>query len=300
MSGSVLVTGAAGKLGAALCQELQQQGWTVRALAHRRRPEWCDEMVRGSVCDRSAVERAAEGMDAVVHLAARTHARSAAGYRTVNVEGTANVVAAAGAGGVSRLLFVSSRAATPEAGAYGRSKLEAEALVARGRVDATVVRLPEVYGLNGREGVDDIIRRARRNAPIAVVGSSAAVVCPVHVDDVVPPLVKALGTSAAAGKTYTLAGDCLTVSELARRVVADVGSASRIVELPVWSLRLLGPVTRVVPLPMYPDQLARLLAPKPTDAGAAVRDLGFAPRSLDAALSALAGGRETGRTGAAR
>lgn len=292
MSGrSVLVTGAAGKLGTALCEALRQQGWTVRALEHRRSPAASDEVVSGSICDRAAVERAVDGMDAVVHMAARTHARSGRAYVSVNVRGTENVVAAAEAAEVERVLFVSSRTAVPDAGMYGRSKLEGEAAVARANVAATVVRLPEVYGLDAREGVDDIIRRACRNQTVVVVGGRKAVVCPVHADDVIPPLVAALSAPVAVGKTYTLAGDCVAVGELARRVVAYLGSASRVVELPVWPLRLAGPVSRVLPLPLYPDQLARLLARKPTDASAAARDLGFAPRDLPRGIAEIYRGR---------
>jgi hypothetical protein len=50
---------------------------------------------------------------------------------------------------------------------------------------------------------------------------------------------------------------------------------------------VLGLVARVAPLPLYPDQLARLRAPRPAPSPEAAAELGFAPRPLEAGLRGL-------------
>lgn len=281
MPRTVLVTGAAGGLGRALIPVLRARDWRVRALVHRRPVEAADEQVWGDLADASSLARAADGADAVVHLAARTHARRAADYFAANVEGTRRLLAAA----VPRFVHVSSRAIGEGGGGYSDSKREAERLVERSAAEWVIVRLPEVYGAGGAEGVDRIIDGARRGGTIPIVGDGADEVCPVHVDDVTPALAAAL--DAPAGRTYTLAGECMTTRAFAEACAAAFGGG-RIVRLPVPAVRALSVAARVAPLPLYPDQLDRLRAPRPAPSPEAAAELGFAPRPLQAGLRGLA------------
>lgn len=280
----VLVTGAAGRLGTLVCAALQDDGWFVRALRHRHVPTVCDELVSGSLTNRTGLDAAVTGVDAVAHLAAVTHARFRGTYHEVNVAGTSNLLHAAHAAEVGRFLFVSSRAAVTGGGAYSSSKVEAETLVRDAGLPYTIVRLPEIYGAGGREGVDAVIRQARAGRAVPVLGGAAARVCPVHVDDAIRALVAALDAPTSAGKTYTLAGDCLTLEEFARLCIELLGSRSSIVRVPVWALRAIVPLSRVLPLPLYPDQLARLLVPKPESSRDANVDLAFRSRPFSEGL----------------
>jgi nucleoside-diphosphate-sugar epimerase len=280
MSGVVLVTGAAGGIGRALVPALRERGWRVRCLRHRRPIADADEVVAGDLGDPASLARAAAGATAVLHLAARTHARRPRDYDEANVAGTRRLLDAAREAGVERFVHVSTRAIGAAGGAYSRSKLAAEGVVEGSGLEWTIVRLPEVYGAGSAEGVDDVIARARRGTPIPVVGRGDDLVCPVHVDDAVAALAAALTAPAAAGKVYTLAGDCLTVRDFARACAAAFGTRSRIVDVPLPALRALSLAARVAPLPLYPDQLARLRAPKPPRSPEAAADLGFAPRAL--------------------
>ncbi|HWM09384.1 MAG TPA: NAD-dependent epimerase/dehydratase family protein [Solirubrobacteraceae bacterium] len=280
MPRTVLVTGAAGGLGRALIPVLRSRGWRVRALVHRRPVEIADEQVQGDLADATGLVRAADGADAVLHLAARTHARRAAGYFEANVEGTRRLLAA----GVPRFVQVSTRAIGAGGGGYSDSKREAERLVERSDGDWVIVRLPEVYGAGSAEGVDRIIDGARRDGTIPIVGAGDDEVCPVHVDDATAALAAAL--DAPAGRTYTLAGECMTTRAFAATCVAAFGGG-RIVRVPVAAVRVLGLAARIAPLPLYPDQLARLRAARPAPSPEAAAELGFAPRPLEAGLRAL-------------
>lgn len=282
-----LLTGAASGVGRALLPALKAQGWHVRCLVRRRPVAGADGIVNGDLTDPPSLLRAVDGADVVLHLAARTHARRADEYIQANVEGTRHLLEAAGGAGVDRFVHVSTRAIDPSGGAYSRSKLEAERLVEQSDLEWTIVRLPEVYGAGSAEGVDDVIGRARRGVAIPVVGQGEDMVCPVHVDDAVAALAAAAAAPAAAGRIYTLAGDCMTVRALAQTSARAFGQRCRIVPVPTLAIRPLSLVSRVAPLPLYPDQLARLRAPKAARTPEAEADLGFAPCSLSEGLSRL-------------
>lgn len=117
----VLVTGANGSVGRALCPVLREVG-------HHVYETDIDSM---DVRDASRVRHAVEGLtpDVIVHLAGAKHAPEAeldpAGTATTNITGTANVLAAATAVGARVVTASTCKACDPET-AYGASKLIAE------------------------------------------------------------------------------------------------------------------------------------------------------------------------------
>jgi uncharacterized protein YbjT (DUF2867 family) len=146
----VLVTGASGFIGQALVPRLASRGHEVRALARHAegvaaRPHV--EPFRGDLLDPASLERAAEGMDAIVHLACATGIAHNAQVRRVNVDGTRALLDAAQRHNVRRFVFVSTISATRERmGPYGRTKKEGEAMVAHAGLEWITVRPSLVYG----------------------------------------------------------------------------------------------------------------------------------------------------------
>ena len=76
---TVLVTGATGLLGSHVVDALLERGDTLRALVPHAEPGSLDplraldvEVVTGDVRDRAALEAAVDGVDCVLHCAART------------------------------------------------------------------------------------------------------------------------------------------------------------------------------------------------------------------------------------
>jgi nucleoside-diphosphate-sugar epimerase len=275
-------------VGSRLLRELGVQGWRRRCLVHRRPVGDTEETLTGDLADPSSLHDAVDGVTAVAHLAAVTHSRSPGQYFKVNVRGTQNLLDAALAGDVRRFLFLSTRAISPDGGAYSRSKHLAEQAVRACALEWTIVRMPELYGVGNSEGVDRIIARARHGGRIPVVGRGDDVLCPVHVDDAVPACARALEAPEAVRYTYTLAGACLTMRELVSLAADSFGRRPRVIRIPVPAVAVLGTLARVAPIPVYPDQLARLRSPKPPLSPKAEADLLFRSRPLHDGLAEVA------------
>jgi dihydroflavonol-4-reductase len=127
VSQTVLVTGATGLAGANICTLLVERGDAVRALAR----ETADtaplaalgaEIVTGDVTDPEAVLRAATGSDTAIHCAALLGGASQnmADFEAVNVGGTKNVLDAAEAVGLGRVVAVSTGTFFDTAGGLDR------------------------------------------------------------------------------------------------------------------------------------------------------------------------------------
>jgi NADH dehydrogenase len=284
----ILVTGASSAIGTRVVEQLRARDRPVRCLVRRRPVANADECVKGDLGDGASLDAAVQGAAVVLHLAAVTHTRRPRDYVETNVLGTQRLLDAAARHSVRRFVHVSTRAVSETGGAYSRSKLQAERAVAAAPVEHTIVRLSEMYGGAGTEGIDDIVARARRGAAIPIVGDGAERVCPMHVDDAVAALVGAVAAPDAGGHTYTLGGACMSIREFAQACARAFSTASRPRSVPVTAVAALGLLGRVLPLPIYPDQLARLRAEdKPQPSPEAEQELGFRTRPLAEGLTAL-------------
>jgi nucleoside-diphosphate-sugar epimerase len=284
----ILVTGASSPIGSRVVAQLRGRGRPVRCLVRRRTVTDADEVVQGDLRDGASLDAAVAGAGVVLHLAAVTHARRPREYVEANVDGTRRLLDAAARQGVGRFVHVSTRAVSETGGAYSVSKLLAEEAVRQAPVEHTIVRLSEMYGGAGGEGIDDIVARARRGAVIPVVGEGADRICPMHVDDAVAALVGAVAAPAASGRTYTLGGECMSIREFAGACARAFSSACRLLPIPVGAVAAAGLLGRVLPLPVYPDQLARLRAgDKPQVSPEAEQELGFRTRPLAEGLAEL-------------
>ena len=158
----IAVTGGTGFVGSRLLAALRNSGHQARALTRRPQDDSQGiEWIPGSLEDSAALERLAEGADALIHVAGVINA-DAAGFEIGNVRGTAAVLAAAKAAHVGRFVHVSSLAARePDLSRYGGSKARSEALVRDSGLDFAIVRPPAVYGPGDKETLD-LFRMARR------------------------------------------------------------------------------------------------------------------------------------------
>jgi nucleoside-diphosphate-sugar epimerase len=293
-----LVTGGLGFLGAALVGRLVQGGASVRVLddGSRGRLDRLGAIAphvdvrRGDVRDAEAVRAAVAGCDIVWHLAAINGTRHfyerPDDVLDVGIRGTLEVVQAACAAGVRRLVFASSsevyatpsRFPTPESEplriddvtnprySYSGAKIAGELLALhlgpRRGVEAVVVRPHNVYGpdMGADHVIPELIRAiastagARRSVEIQGSGREARAFC--YVDDAAWGFELA-GERGEPGAVYHLGNPVeTTVAELARAIGA-----------------VMGVEVEVVPGPLRPGSPER----RCPDIGR-LRALGFTPR----------------------
>jgi uronate dehydrogenase len=114
VTGPVLVTGAAGRIGTVLRGGLPERGWAVRCLdvvpVPDERPG--EEQVVADVTDLAAMADATQGASAVVHLAGIAGESTWAAISHANIEGTYGALEAARRAGVPRVVLASSNHAT--------------------------------------------------------------------------------------------------------------------------------------------------------------------------------------------
>lgn len=185
---TVAVTGATGFVGQAFLDAAVAAGIEVRALTRRAVPrrqgvQW----QRGDLQNRAALMKLVERAEAVVHIAGVVNTPDPTGFHLGNVEGTLQLVEAAVAAGVPRIVFVSSLAARePRLSAYGASKRKAEQVVAASGIDWTVVRPPAIYGPRDRELLT-LFKLASRWGVVPMPPQGRASL--IHVDDLARLLV---------------------------------------------------------------------------------------------------------------
>lgn len=208
----VLVTGASGFLGQATAAAVRDAGHEVRTF--QRRPSGVPGVqdVAGTMTDDAAIARAVDGVEAVVHLAAKVSlAGDPADFARVNVDGTRSLLRAARAAGVARFVFVSSPSvahtgsslvgadagpAEPSRarGDYARTKAGAEllALDADAPDFAVVAVRPHlVWGPGDTQLVGRIVERARAGR-LPLLDSGAALIDTLYVDNAATAMVAAL------------------------------------------------------------------------------------------------------------
>ena len=293
----VLVTGASGHVGAALLHELLNAGHRVRALVRSdtRSLRGLDvEPLRGDVTDAESLARACKGAEVVLHAAARIALQSKTDPETerTNVEGTRNVLHAARAAGIRRVVhFSSAHAAAAGASQYERTKASAEVEVQRAvakGMDVVVLRPCAVIGPHDHKPSPMgrvLMLIATRRLPATVRGGQSWV----DVRDVARSAVRAM-SAGRSGACYTLAGHWQPMSDLAALTARAAGVSPPLLSVPTRVARAFAPVVergflllRQPPLVSASSMDALESIPRPMDPDAA-RDLGHQRRSLESTL----------------
>lgn len=262
---TVVVTGAGGFVGGALCNALYADGRHVRAVVRRPAPglpAGVETVLVRDLLDRVALATALEGADVVVHLAARVHvmredmADPLTALREVNVAGTLALARQAAATGAKRFIFISSVKVNGEGthpghpfreadlpapvDPYSVSKMEAEqglmALAASTGMEVVVIRPPLVYGSGVRANFAALIRAVARGVPLPL-GAISNHRSLVALDSLVDLIRTCLDHPAAANQTFFVSdGEDLSTPELVRRLARAMGRPVRLFPVPVSML----------------------------------------------------------------
>jgi dihydroflavonol-4-reductase len=308
----VLVTGATGFTGGHLAGTLAARGDEVRALVRPKSrarfeastlPRKGVIAVEGDLLDPGAVQRAANGVDVVYHIAAtyREAGQRDAAYRAINVDGTRNVLEAAKAGGARRLVHCSTggvhgHIANPPANedapfnpgdVYQETKLEAEQAARefgnRTGFDVVVARPIGIYGPGDTRFLRMFRGLARRRFPM--IGSGKVFYHLTFIDDLVEGFRLCGTMPAAKGRTYLLAGPrYTTLEQLVALVAQELNVPPPRMHWPVWPFWTAGFLCEMacVPLGIEPPIFRRRVdfytKSRAFDTTRAHTELGFAPR----------------------
>jgi len=267
-AGRLLVTGADGFIGRALCARLAAAQvphiGAVRALPPSGTPSR-DLIALGdfAAADWTSVLR---GVDAIVHLAGRAHvatARDASDptpFVVANVHVTRRLLDAAVQAGVRRVVLASTikvygeatlpgkpfRAGDPTApqDAYAHSKAGAEHVLWHacrdGAIEGVALRLPLTYGPGVKGNFARLLDAvaAERRLPLGGIDNRRTLL---YVGNAVSAIESALATPALAGETLPVAdAESLSTSELAFRLARELDVAPRLFHVPAFVMRAGG------------------------------------------------------------
>ncbi|MEZ5628484.1 MAG: SDR family oxidoreductase [Rhodocyclaceae bacterium] len=265
----ILVTGARGFVGQALCRHVRASGHELIAIV-RQGPAESDEIALGTLDAHTDWRHVLSGVDVVVHLAGRAHAVDAPGddvdavYHAANVVVTRNLAEQAREAGIQRFVFVSTIKVNGEStpprcafsaddspapeDAYGRSKLAAERYVAslceRSTMTYTVIRPPLVYGPGVKANFHSMMKWLCTGLPLPL-GAIDNRRSLIGLENLVDLIMTAAQHPMAANQVF-LAGDGedLSTTELLRRVARALGRPARLLPMPAaWifaTARMLG------------------------------------------------------------
>ncbi|RXF70272.1 hopanoid-associated sugar epimerase [Hansschlegelia zhihuaiae] len=276
----VLLTGASGFVGAAVARALLRRGYKVRAMARASSPrtnlaDLDAEIVVGDLLDRASLDRAMAGVARLCHVAAdyRIWAPDPEEIVRNNLAGTRNLMEAALAAGVERIVYTSSvatlrpdpagvadesRPAAPDqaVGAYKRSKVEAERMVERMVAERglpAVIVLPSTP-IGPRDvrptPTGRIVVEAASGRMPAFVESGLNLV---HVDDVAEGHVLALERG-RIGERYILGGQDVSLRAMLATIARLAGRRAPTISLPRAPL---------FPLAWVNERMARLTGREP-------------------------------------
>jgi nucleoside-diphosphate-sugar epimerase len=259
----IVVTGGSGFVGDALARSMAKNGHDVvlplRSAADAPGSVAIKPMEEMSVLDWRPV---LAGAEAIVHCAAIAHIGPSvpySAYMAVNRDASGRLAEAATAEGIRRFVFLSSIRAQCGAASdavqsertkpeptegYGRSKLQAEALVLKALPQATILRPALIVGPNPKGNLATLLRLAKLPIPLPFGGLTAPQAM-VALDGLIDAILLALANDAMRGETYvvaeephpTLAG---ALAEMRRGMGRGPGLVSVPPALLAFPLKLLG------------------------------------------------------------
>lgn len=263
----ILVTGAAGFLGSSLVRRLHGDGY--RLSASTRCPSAGFPLdVRAHVVDVAnpdvSWEVALDGIDVVVHCAARVHIMEdnstdpLCEFRKINVEATLKLARDASRLGVQRFVFISSIKVNGEGtptgipytaddtpqptDAYGISKMEAEKglleLASTVDMDIVIIRPVLVYGPGVKANFLSVMRILAKGIPLPLgsVHNRRSLVALENLCDLVCVCIE---HPSAANQIFLVSdGEDLSTTMLLRRLARALGVSACLLPIPTWVLKI--------------------------------------------------------------
>ncbi|MEA3280490.1 MAG: SDR family oxidoreductase, partial [Thermodesulfobacteriota bacterium] len=259
----VLITGASGFIGSALCEKILAEGWQVRGTVRSesdvsRLPDGVKAFSIGSIDSDTKWDDALAGIDTVVHLAARVHVMDdtcsdpLAEYRKVNVEGTKCLAYAAANAGVKRFVFISSIKVNGEGRSnpytemdkpepqdpYAISKWAGEQVLhdveADTALEVVILRPPLVYGPGVKANFLRLFKIVERGIPLpfAKIDNQRSFI---YLNNMIDAIITCINHPGAAGQTFLISdGEDVSTPELIRRIALALEKPARLFSIPLF------------------------------------------------------------------
>lgn len=263
---NVLVTGASGSIGTAICCRLMESYSRVVAQGRKLPPKGIGHRQVATGPFHGALDwgEALEDVDYVVHGAALTwidegnQANALADFRRVNVEATAALMRDAAKAGVKRIVYLSSMTVhggyagkpfryddtiRPES-PYAQSKAEAEEILREGAekfgVEIVILRLPLVVGPEYSGNMAKLAALVRRGVPLPFGAIRTNRRCQLARENLLQAIELALKVHDAAGRIFLVSdGKPQSTREMVEGIGRRMRREPRFFPIPPWALRAL-------------------------------------------------------------
>jgi nucleoside-diphosphate-sugar epimerase len=262
---NVFVTGASSQLMQKFCEQLPPQSYHITGLSRKPVSHGHIQYIIGDLAQPNTWTAAAQNADIIIHAAGLTHSYNEADYFTVNTQYTKQILQVAQSGNCQKFVYISSRAAEPNSGGYGLSKLAAENHLKQYCSNYLILRPAEIYGGIKGEGIDKLITDALYKTLVVCPSHQSSPMAPIFVDDVIALMYQYIAESTTQSKSITLNGpQAYTMQQVVQLCASKRASKPIILTLPKFGLVLLKYILKVTKLKigLYPDQIDRLYCPK--------------------------------------
>ena len=272
----ILITGANGFVGQALCQALTKNGYFVRAAVRSNErlaqlPEGVEYCIVGEVGVDTEWSTALEGVNTVIHLTSRVHLMQDTSsdplleYRKINTAGTEHLARIAMQSGVTRFIFLSSVKVNGEYTGddkavsfsetdtpnpqddYAVSKWEAEQVLARlgkeSGLETVILRPPLIYGPGVKANFLSLLKVVDSGVPLpfAAIKSKRSFI---YLGNLVDIILKCIVNPKLSGQTFLVSdGEDITIPQLMRKIAKSMDRNPILIPIPVGILKFVGEIS---------------------------------------------------------
>jgi len=288
----IFIAGATGFVGGHLVNDLIGKGLKVKCLVRSEKVAASlssrgAEIVRGDITSRESMRGVLNQGDFVVHLVGIIEEKGKATFRSVHVDGTANLVEEAKEAGVGHFFYQSALGADRDSwSAYLRTKAEAEEIVKKSGIACTIFRPSLIIG--PWDGFTKKLFDMLKISPVVPIpGDGKAKFQPVYIKDWMQCMGKVMEHPEKFLSTFDIGGpEHLTYREIVETLSEAMGRRKPSFEIPMGLMKLsavfLGAFLSSPPVTV--DQLRLLEQDNISDPAVVEKNFGFKPVRFKDAL----------------
>lgn len=269
----VLVTGASGFVGKALCKELANRGFDIVAVTRTRDAglsEIACKLIMADLADiNDEIQSTLQQVDVLIHVAGRAHIIKEQSknpyqeYAKINIEATKNLAQKAASTGVKRFIFISSVKVNGEATLnqpfdeatvpnpeddYGKTKYEAEKelklIATNSNMEIVIIRPPLIYGRGVKANLKNLIKvcQSKLPLPFGAIDNKRSMV---YIENLVDFMITCISHPKAANETFLISDDeDVSTTALIRAIRQSLGTPALQIAIPqqwiVYLMNLFG------------------------------------------------------------